>query len=696
MYDFPLRIDSNNQVDHDNYVISKVIPALGYMDTWFNLTIPDASGVQDLFWDVWVNDGVTNLSKEYVRLPVSVMPAYSCKLRQATLQNPAATLEPGASGVIPMTLKNTGNQVATWNFAASFPDINWVDNAEIKWMYDGIEVSNLELALTDDITIDAIITAPSQVSPGTYPVTLLASGMSPAQYLAEWQVNIVVPIFSDLTIEPEVSNLVAPADDSLRLIEIRLINDGNSPESFDLTIQSDWKLGIEMNTEQTFEIDPFGGDSTVTMLLPMPYGIVNETYSVIVTATSKTNAQYQKSAQILLTVPQTNLVEVEDLDMLEEVFRGGDDPRTVNWRIWNRGNVPDSFEISFDHFTDVSASAVGLNSGKTPYILPGDSYNLTVRYSFAATTFGDRTISMSATSVLSQTLGSAVSGTGEAVFQVGAQGWITLNPPAVLDINEKGTDIEVIFTVKNEHPTDAQLLRADIERDSDIFFNIIDARVETSDQNFVLEAQATRQITVYLTVTDDNLRNLDENIMNFELFLEVDGDIDKVSKSASVNMFKLDPIEEGPDTGAIAGLAGNILFILVGLVLLIAVLVATIRIMRSASSPLEEISSFDDYEYTQNSGFNSDPLPGAPELPSADKVANSMYGGSKELFEQPPPPPLETVEKEEELEEEVVTVEQIELPSGAPPIPEEGLPEGWTIEQWQHYGQAWIDQQNQE
>jgi hypothetical protein len=666
------------------------------MDTWFNLTIPDASGVQDLFWDVWVNDGVTNLSKEYVRLPVSVMPAYSCKLRQATLQNPAATLEPGASGVIPMTLKNTGNQVATWNFAASFPDINWVDNAEIKWMYDGIEVSNLELALTDDITIDAIITAPSQVSPGTYPVTLLASGMSPAQYLAEWQVNIVVPIFSDLTIEPEVSNLVAPADDSLRLIEIRLINDGNSPESFDLTIQSDWKLGIEMNTEQTFEIDPFGGDSTVTMLLPMPYGIVNETYSVIVTATSKTNAQYQKSAQILLTVPQTNLVEVEDLDMLEEVFRGGDDPRTVNWRIWNRGNVPDSFEISFDHFTDVSASAVGLNSGKTPYILPGDSYNLTVRYSFAATTFGDRTISMSATSVLSQTLGSAVSGTGEAVFQVGAQGWITLNPPAVLDINEKGTDIEVIFTVKNEHPTDAQLLRADIERDSDIFFNIIDARVETSDQNFVLEAQATRQITVYLTVTDDNLRNLDENIMNFELFLEVDGDIDKVSKSASVNMFKLDPIEEGPDTGAIAGLAGNILFILVGLVLLIAVLVATIRIMRSASSPLEEISSFDDYEYTQNSGFNSDPLPGAPELPSADKVANSMYGGSKELFEQPPPPPLETVEKEEELEEEVVTVEQIELPSGAPPIPEEGLPEGWTIEQWQHYGQAWIDQQNQE
>ena len=704
MYNFPLRIDSNNPVDHDNYVISKVIPALGEMDTWFNLTIPDGSGVQDLFWDVWVNDGVTNLTKEYVRLPVSVMPAYSCKLKQATLQNPAAVLEPGASGVIPMELKNTGNQIATWNFDATFPNINWVENAEIKWMYDGSEVSNLELALTDDIAIDAIITAPPQVPPGTYPVTLLASGMSPAQYLAEWQVNIVVPIFSDLIIEPEISNLVAPADDTLRLIEIRLINNGNSPESFNLAIQADWKLGIEMNTEQTFEIDPFGGDSTVTMLLPMPYGIINETYSVIVTASSMTNTEYQKSSQILLTVPQTYLVEVEDLDMLAEVFRGGDDPRTVNWRIWNRGNVPDSFDISFEHFTDVSASAVGLNDGKTPYIQPGDSYNLTVRYSFDATTFGDRTISMTATSVLSQNLGNPVSGTGQAEFQVGAQGWITLNPPIPLEVREKGNDIEVVFTVKNEHPTDAQLLRADIERDSDIFFNIIDARVDTSDQNFVLEAQATRQITVYITVTEDNLKNLDNNTMTFQLFLEVDGDIDKVSKSANINMYKIDPIEEGPDAGALAGIAGNLLFIIIGLILLVAVLVSAFRIMRSASSPLEEISSFDDYEYTQGSGFGSESLPGAPELPSADKVANSMYGGTKEIFQQPPPPlPIPQEEEPEEAIEEAITDDVNEhlavpsdVPPGVPPVPESGLPDGWSMDQWIHYGQAWLDQQKQE
>ena len=689
MYDFPLRIDSNNPVDHDNYVISKVIPALSHMDTWFNLTIPDGSGVQDLFWNVWVNDGVTNLSKEFVSLPVSVMPAYSSKLRQVTLQNPAATLEPGSSGVIPMSFKNTGNQIATWSFDAAFPNIDWVDNADIKWYYNGSEISTLELALTDDLLIDAVITAPPQVSPGTYSVTLLASGVSPAQYLAEWQVNIVVPVYSELVIEPEVFNLVAPADNSLRLIEIRLINNGNSPESFDLSIQSDWKLGLQMNTEQTFEIDPFGGDTTVTMLLPMPYGIVAETYSIILTASSKLNTDYQISSQMLLTVPQTNLVEVEDLDMLDEVFRGGDDPRTVNWRIWNRGNVPDSFEISFDHFSDVSASAVGLSNGKTPYISPGESHNLTVRYSFGQLTFGDRTISMTATSVLSQTSENLVSGTGNADFQVGAQGWITLNPPGIIEIREGGNDIEITFTVKNEHPTDAQLLRADIDRNSNIFYNIVDARVDTGDQNFVLEAQSMREITVFLTATDENLRNLNNNSEIFKLPLNVDGDIDKVSMSANIEMFKIDPVETGTDAGEYAGLAGNIIFLLAGLVILVAVLVTAFRIMRSASSPLEEISTFDDYEYTQGNTFNPSILPNAPELPSEDKVANSMYGGSEEIFKQPPPP----LSHQETLVEEIDSGEE-NIASGIPEIPESGLPEGWTMEQWKHYGQAWINQQN--
>ena len=111
-------------------------------------------------------------------------------------------------------------------------------------------------------------------------------------------------------------------------------------------------------------------------------------------------------------------------------------------------------------------------------------------------------------------------------------------------------------------------MRADIDRNSNIFYNIVDARVDTGDQNFVLEAQSMREITVYLTLTD-GLRNLNNNSEIFRLPLNVDGDIDKVSMDASINMFKIDPVETGPDAGEYAGLAGNIVFIIIGLVIFV-------------------------------------------------------------------------------------------------------------------------------
>ena len=36
---------------------------------------------------------------------------------------------------------------------------------------------------------------------------------------------------------------------------------------------------------------------------------------------------------------------------------------------------------------------------------------------------------------------------------------------------------------------------------------------------------------------------------------------------------------------------------------------------------------------------------------------------------------------------------QTDLASQAPPIPEEGLPDGWSMEQWQHYGHQYVEMQ---
>ncbi len=37
--------------------------------------------------------------------------------------------------------------------------------------------------------------------------------------------------------------------------------------------------------------------------------------------------------------------------------------------------------------------------------------------------------------------------------------------------------------------------------------------------------------------------------------------------------------------------------------------------------------------------------------------------------------------------------EVVAAPSTGPPIPENGLPEGWTTDQWEYYGQQWLDSQ---
>ena len=170
-----------------------------------------------------------------------------------------------------------------------------------------------------------------------------------------------------------------------------------------------------------------------------------------------------------------------------------------------------------------------------------------------------------------------------------------------------------------------------------------------------------------------------ENEMTFELILEVDGDIDKVSSSATVRMHKISPIEEGPNKGFIAQVAGNILFILIGLGVIIGVMIAAFGIMKTASNPLEVESSFGDYELTVGGAPSFDGIPEAPELPSADSVANSMFGGTQDMFEQPAPPPMPDP-SEMPMPESMPEPEQPAMTEPeSPPTPD---------------GQQWVVQQN--
>ena len=45
---------------------------------------------------------------------------------------------------------------------------------------------------------------------------------------------------------------------------------------------------------------------------------------------------------------------------------------------------------------------------------------------------------------------------------------------------------------------------------------------------------------------------------------------------------------------------------------------------------------------------------------------------------------------------EAIPEPEVKLPEGAPDIPKEGLPEGWTLEQWAHYGNEWLERKESE
>jgi len=66
-------------------------------------------------------------------------------------------------------------------------------------------------------------------------------------------------------------------------------------------------------------------------------------------------------------------------------------------------------------------------------------------------------------------------------------------------------------------------------------------------------------------------------------------------------------------------------------------------------------------------------------LPIHDTVANSMYGGAAPIFQQQMPQP-------------VAAPAPLPVVAAGPPLPPGGLPAGWTMEQWQYYGQQYLDQ----
>ena len=127
---------------------------------------------------------------------------------------------------------------------------------------------------------------------------------------------------------------------------------------------------------------------------------------------------------------------------------------------------------------------------------------------------------------------------------------------------------------------------------------------------------------------------------------------------------------EGSTSGEEGGMNLNIITIVIG-VLIVAALLGTMFMRGGGGQP----------EETKWNEAN---------LPVHDAVANSMYGGAQDIFQQPVAPVAAVPPI---ADSRCTTARSCRCPRRATVAPT-GLPAGWTMEQWTYYGQQYLDQMN--
>ena len=387
MNNYPLRIDSDNMLDHDNYVSLNPLDGETSTSFWVNLTVPEGANVETLNWTVVLDDAINSQVMGEMTLPVSISSSFSVRLDQVSPAYPALTLSPGETGDVQMKVKNTGNQMADWTLGAYFdstlwgaPNLEWFED----WDGDGNETQLMQMSLAkgEEKFITARFHAPEGNPPGLVEISLYVQGVAPANAQSVERIYIDIPAVQDVKVTAYESSMTALADGNMRTMTMTIRNDGNAPEIFDLSLNADWHIGASLATQVTEPIEPFGQEVDVTVIMNMPQGLMPNFYPITVVATSQTDSTYSSSGQFTLEVPTTYIVEVENKDLTGQSFLAGAEPRTMNFEIFNHGNEIDAFNVELSMDSDVTAViSDGLtDSTRTMFIEPQTSTNITVSY----------------------------------------------------------------------------------------------------------------------------------------------------------------------------------------------------------------------------------------------------------------------------------------------------------------------------
>jgi len=710
-----IRIDSSNPTHHGTDVVLPSIPPGNTTEMWINLSIPKGADVQSQTWNVWWDDARPFDSdiKGSFSLAVVITEQFSLLL---TSSSPllAATLLPGESSEVPMRLENTGNREATFTLTASFPGEGW--SAQFT-NQTGASFLPIYLIRGESHDFNVNITAASDSAPGEISFSVRAACMDCSTGVSGNEViirNIMVPDQRGVAVQADRLTIVAESDEVSQSVTLDIFNLGNADERFNLDlIQSSWKMEGMLSIEQTSVLDAWDGETSATLSFPMPYGLAPGQYSARVDVSSENEASTSDSVIINLQVLPTSIPWVSS-EEIEESYIPGESAKSIKFEIRNDGNEADRFNLSLDIPDGMSADFTGaLNNDQTMLIEPGASTNVTVEFTFATDIGGELTLNLIAKSVNDATR----SAIGSATFKVGSQNWLRLIAPEPVDLFEADEEIELLLVLRNQY---TGIQSVDIDIDTMQAANYLTIRIDENDRVATLQTSAPNdEHIIHLTIeaSEDALINLQDDTVTvtFRVWASSNTIEDAISATVEVTLHRMDAKSDGASGGGEdSGVLMNILQWVTGSLIVLVLLGFLIREIFMVE---EEEDEYGGYETSSSAVYGG--VEAAPDMTSFGGSPSGIMplGPDPSMVGLPSGAPPEMLQPSKDLvglgsdaaaplqpapvEQAPVSPEPAAQPvessvpadAGPPPVPEAGLPPGWTMEQWQHYGAEWLRQQ---
>ena len=550
--------------------------------------------------------------------------------------------------------------------------------------------------------MNLLVSAEERALPGQINVNIRASRTSGDVVGDTLLTRIIdVPIYRDFDIEASYALF---SDDNGRLfvegfandegksILMSLFNNGNDEESYNISVTSDFPLKYRqsaaiIDTLQSPLLDEWGGSWTFFLNLPMPTGLPEGFYEVVVTATNVDDPSMTVSEIIPVEIRKTASVDVET-DISDQSYIPGDIAQSMTFEVTNNGNIADTFEMSLNLPQGMNAQFTNLVDGQfTPLIDSGSSYNVTVEFSFDTGVSGNLQMVIIGRSTFDNTVISS----GGSTYSVGSSNqWLKILPSQQVIVDNFEDEVVLEVTVRNQYSS-AQSVSMDIDYGNSSSW--YQSRIDSSDRQFVLGTgeDSSRVVTIRFEVTEDTLMSLENPTFDSEIILWARSDTvsDAAQSTIQVQLRKIiietnDEAESGFDLVGAATWIGFIVIIIGGILV-------TVRILKSVEDDDDEYANWGQEGYQDSLTSTYQSVISAPTVPSGPpaSVPTSMPPQAPQAAS-----PVTSLPDISPPAQPEPTVSQPPTSTG-PPLPSTGLPDGWTMEQWNAYGDMWLSQNQQ-